>query len=142
MFLRTAIAACAVATLAAAPSFAEAPAAPTCAETSFRVYFPHGASTLDSTTSQMLDVAARGVAECPYSELRVAVDTSSPLARARADAIANATDLRGWDAVRIVPRSMAQQASHEGGPEYAEVVISPHATAPTAPLGTTSAIGV
>jgi hypothetical protein len=143
MIIRTAIAACAAAMIVAAPSFADAPAqaAPNCAETSFRVYFAPGSARLDSTTNEILDVAARGIAECPYAELRIAVDASSPLAARRGQAIAAAVSERDWNQVRIEPRG-AQRVSHDSGPEYAEVVMSPNASAtPATPLPTTPNIG-
>lgn len=126
--LRTALAACAAAMFVAAPSFAEAPAASACAETNFRIYFSHGSAALDPESAQMLDIASRSVAECPYAELRVAVDAASPQSLARANAIRAAAHERNWDAVRVVRLRTPQYAS-QGGPEYAEVVMSPNANA-------------
>lgn len=142
--LRTALAACAAAMFAAAPSFAEAPAAPACAETSFRIYFTHGSTALDPASAEMLDVASRAVAECPYAELRVGIDAANPQSLARANAIAAAASEREWDAVRIVRRQAPQYASHESGaPEFAEVVMSPNAiTTPDAPPMVTADIGI
>jgi hypothetical protein len=144
MLLRTAAAAFAGAMFVAAPSFADAPthAAPNCAETSFRVYFAPGSAALDPTTSEMLDVAVRSIAACPYAELRIAVDASSPHAVRRGQAIAAAVRERDWDQVRIEPRG-AQRALHSAGPDYAEVVMSPNtSTIPATPLPSTADIGV
>jgi hypothetical protein len=105
---------------------AETPAAPGCAETTFRVYFQHDSAALDPAVAQMLDVASRGVAQCEYAELRVTVDASSPYAADRAEAIEAAAEGRAWDAVRVEPR-MSHRAS-SGGPEYAEVTMSPNAS--------------
>lgn len=121
---------CAAVLSSVAVAQAETIAAPGCAETTFRVYFQHDSAALDPSVDQMLDVASRGVAQCEYAELRVTVDTSSPLAQARANAIEAAADGRAWDAVRVEPRTVHRATS--GGPDYAEVTMTPEAST-TAP---------
>lgn len=132
---RTALIACASMSIAAfaAPALAETSAQDgACEATSFRVYFREGSAELDSTARQMMDVAERQIAACSYAELRVTVDASSPVAAERAQAIAAAAAGRSWDATRIEPRMMStQRASY--GPEYAEVVMTPHASTHEAP---------
>lgn len=139
MFLRSALFACAAAMVVASPAVAET-ASPGCAETSFRVYFQPGSASLDEDVARMLDVAARNVAQCDYAELRVSVDVSSPYAAARGRAIEAAANERDWDAVRITPRAMTHRASF-GGPEYAEVTMTPNAGA-DAPLPDRADTGV
>lgn len=122
MLLRSAMLACAAAMIVAPAVSAEAPAR--CDETAFRVYFQHGSASLDSMTNEMLQAAARNVADCDYSELRVSV--SGPQAAQRGRAIAAAAG--DWDAVRIEQRNTHQVGY---GPEFAEVTMSPNrSTAP------------
>jgi hypothetical protein len=117
MLLRSALLACATAMIAAPTVNAETPAR--CEETAFRVYFAHGSASLDSMTNEMLQAAARNVADCDYSELRVSV--SGPQGAQRGRAIAAAAG--DWDAVRI-----EQGDTHQVGygPEFAEVTMSPN----------------
>ncbi|QGZ96739.1 hypothetical protein [Terricaulis silvestris] len=117
MFLRSTILACAAAMIVAPTVSAEAPAR--CEETSFRVYFQHGSASLNAMTNEMLQAAARNVADCDYAELRVSV--SGPQAAQRGRAIGAAAG--DWDAVRV-----GQRATHQAGygPEYAEVTMSPN----------------
>lgn len=117
MFLRSAALACATAMLVAPSVNAEAPAR--CEETAFRIYFQHDLASLDSVTNEMLQAAARNVADCDYAELRVTV--SGPQAAQRGRAIAAAAG--DWDAVRIEQGNMHQVGY---GPEYAEVTMSPN----------------
>ena len=144
MFMRSALLACATAIeCVSAPAFAqsanESPAR--CAETTFRVYFQHGSAALDDTTTEMLQAAARNVAGCDYRELRVALDASSPYASQRGAAITAAARDAGWDATRIEARTMMQRASYSVGPEYAQVTVSPNASAAPAAQPTTRDIG-
>jgi CRISPR/Cas system-associated protein Csx1 len=131
MLLRSAAIACATATIAAlaAPAAAEslAVASARCEATSFRIYFAHGASTLTPAALETIEAAARSVAGCAYTELHVAVDASGPYAARRAAAIRTVAEARGWDAVRIAPRSFVNVGS---SPDYAEVEITPN-PAPT-----------
>ncbi len=117
MFLRTALFTCATAMMVSPVATAEEPAR--CDEASFRVYFAHGSASLDSVTNEMLQAAARNVADCDYAELRVSV--SGPQAAQRGRSIAAAAG--DWDAVRIEQRTSHQVAF---GPEYAEVTMSPN----------------
>lgn len=130
--LRSFAVVCAAVLSSVAVAQAETEAAPGCDETTFRVYFQHDSAALDPGVEQMLDVASRGVAQCEYAELHVIVDASSPLAAARGAAIEAAADGRDWDAVRVEPRTV--HAASAGGPEYAEVTMTPEAstTAPRA----------
>ncbi len=142
MFMRSALMACAtVIACVSAPAFAqsanEAPAR--CAETSFRIYFQHGSASLDDTTAEMLQAAARNLEGCDYRELRVALDASSPYASQRGAAITAAARDAGWDTTRIEARTMVHRASYSSGPEYAQVTMSPNAsTAPATPLQPTT----
>jgi hypothetical protein len=142
MVLRSALFACAAAMIAASatPAFAETPAA-RCEDTSFRIYFSHGAASLDETAMQMLSAAERNVAGCAYAELHVTLDASSPRAHARGEAIMAAASGRAWDAVRIEPRSGLQRAAYDAAPDYAEVTMSPNATS-AAPIARTTDAGV
>jgi hypothetical protein len=117
MFLRSALLAYAAAMLVAPAANAETPAR--CEETAFRVYFSHGSAALDSMTNEMLQAAARNVADCDYSELRISV--SGPQAAQRGRAIAAAAG--DWDAARI-EQGNTHQVGY--GPEYAEVTMSPN----------------
>lgn len=119
---RSVLAACvAAAALTTAPAMAEAPAR--CEATSVRVYFGQGQTALDDTTLQMLDIAARNMADCDYAELHVVMDGSNPQARARGAAIMAALDEEAWDVARIEQRAPTQRVSH--APDFAEVVMSP-----------------
>lgn len=139
MFARSAMFACAATLFAVAqPAFADA-APERCDATSFRIYFQHGAATLDETAMQMLDAAERSVADCGYSELHVAVDASSPQARARAEAIRAAADGRGWNAVRVSQMASTRDVSY--GPEYAEVLMTPEVMPAGEPLRDMPAAG-
>lgn len=141
--LRTAIVAvlaCALAVAAiAAPAFAVGPqdaanaAAPgaRCEETTFRIYFREDAS-LDPMAREILQMAENNMAECAYRELHVAVDARNPLARQRAAAIMSATSTQTWNVARIEPRA----TSAAGGPDYAEVMMTPRAMGAAAPLPT------
>jgi hypothetical protein len=133
MFLRSVLLACATAAIVAPAVSAEAPAR--CEETSFRVYFQHGSASLDSMTNEMLQAAARNIADCDYSELRVSV--SGPQAAQRGRAIAAAAG--DWDAVRIDQRTTHQVGY---GPEYAEVTMSPNRAANLPTLQTETDAGV
>jgi hypothetical protein len=133
MLLRSALLACATAMIVAPTVNAEAPAR--CEETAFRVYFAHGSAALDSMTNEMLQAAARNVADCEYSELRVSV--SGPQAAQRGRAIAAAAG--DWDAVRIDQRTTHQVGY---GPEYAEVTMSPNRAANLPTLQTETDAGV
>jgi hypothetical protein len=142
MFLRSAALACAAAMIAAlaAPATAETAR---CDATSFRVYFAQGSARLTPAARETIEAAARTVAGCEYSELRVALDASSPQASRRAalrvaldasspQASRRAAAIRAaagdnWDAVRVTPR-MLQRAS--ASPDYAEIEMSPY-PAPT-----------
>lgn len=125
--MRTILVACAALTAAAAPAFAQdAPAR--CAETSFRVYFAENSASLDADTRQLLDIAASNMQGCDYTEIRVALDASSPLALQRGRAIAAALDEQAFDATHFTPRAMTQRASF--GPAYAEVTLSPTPSQP------------
>lgn len=119
---RSVLAACvAAAALTTAPAMAEAPAR--CEATSVRVYFGQGQTALDDTTLQMLDIAARNMADCDYAELHVVMDGSTPQARARGAAIMAALDEDAWDVARIEQRAPTQRVSY--APDFAEVVMSP-----------------
>jgi hypothetical protein len=131
MLLRSALLACATVVIVAPSVNAEAPAR--CEEAAFRVYFAHGSASLDSMTNEMLQAAARNVADCDYSELRVSV--SGPQASQRGRAIAAAAG--DWDAVRI-EQGNTHQVGY--GPEYAEVTMSPNrSTEPLTPPTDTDA---
>ncbi|MGH6951706.1 MAG: hypothetical protein ACREH4_12595, partial [Vitreimonas sp.] len=75
-----------------------------CQETSFRIYFSHNSAALDAVTADMLQTAARSVADCDYRELRVALDASSPYAAQRREAISALAGAE-WDATRIEARA-------------------------------------
>jgi hypothetical protein len=122
MFVRSAFFACAALIASAAPAFADEPAR--CDATSFRIYFADDATALDDTTRDVLAAAERNVAGCNYAELRVTLDASSPHAAERAQAIRAAADARAWDAVRVEARPMLQRAAF-GGPDYAEITMTP-----------------
>ena len=122
MLMRSALLACATAMLVAPTVNAEAPAR--CEETAFRVYFQHGSAALDSMTNEMLEAAARNVADCDYAELRISV--SGPQAAQRGRAIAAAAG--DWDAVRI-QQGNAHRVGY--GPEFAEVTMSPNRSTDT-----------
>ena len=77
---------------------------------------------------RFLDAAARNVAGCDYSEIRIALDASSPLAAQRGLAIAAALDETAFDATHIVARSGTQRIAFR--PDYAEVTLSPTPTQP------------
>lgn len=125
MIMRSALFACAALAAATAPAFAQqAPAR--CAETSFRVYFAQDSASLDATTPEILDIAARNMEGCDYREIRVALDRANPLSMQRGRAIAAALDEQWFDATHFTPRAMNQRASF--GPAYAEVTLSPNAT--------------
>ncbi|MGD9968143.1 MAG: hypothetical protein AB7T59_16610 [Hyphomonadaceae bacterium] len=100
-----------------------------CSTTTFRIYFSHGSTVLDDAALAMLDAAARNVAGCAYSELHVSA--SGAHAAARTAAIRAALDDRAWDVVRVTPSGMRQVS--QGGPEYAEVLMTPYAS-PGAPV--------
>ena len=138
MLMRTALLAAATAiACVSAPALANTSAA-RCQETSFRIYFSQDSAALDAMTADMLQAAARSVADCEYRELRVALDASSPYAAQRGAAI---SALAGdeWDATRIEARRA--QRTH-AGPDYAEVVVTPTAsTAPAQPLPSPAGIG-
>ena len=138
MLMRSALLAAATAiACVSAPALASTSAA-RCQETSFRVYFSQGSATLDSVTAEMLQAAARSVADCEYRELRVALDAASPYAAQRSAAI-SALAGDGWDATRIEARGTAHT---HAGPDYAEVLVTPTAsTAPAQPLPSPAGIG-
>jgi hypothetical protein len=139
MFARSAMFVCAAAFVAVAqPAFAD-DANQRCAAQSFRIYFQHGSATLDDTAMQMLDAAERSVADCDYAELHVAVDASSPQARARANAIRAAADGRAWNEVRVSQNSAIRDVSF--GPEFAEVQMTIEATPAGEPLRDMPAAG-
>ncbi len=137
--LRSALCVAVMASAVAAPVFAEPSAAERCEAMSFRVYFQHGSAALDDTALQMLDAAERSVVDCAYSELNVAVDASSPQARARANAIRAASDGRAWNAVRVSAMPSTRDVSY--GPEYAEVLMTPDVMPEGAPLRDMPAAG-
>ena len=124
MFLRSAMLACAAAAIVSTAAFAQTAAPARCEEASFRIYFTQGSATLDATAMEMLDAAERTIAGCAYSELHVTVDGAN--AAARGAAIRTALNDRAWNVVRIEPRGM-RLASLHGGPDYAEVLMTPRA---------------
>lgn len=127
MFLRCALLASAVAVAAAvlAPASADTAAAARCEEATLRIYFAHGDAALSPAAEQALRAAERGVADCPYAEMRVLVDAGAPRAHERGQAILNAADSRRWDVARIERRAPLQRVS--AGPDFAEVLMSPNA---------------
>ena len=133
MLVRTLLAACATVALMTIPALAEAPQSGRCEEMSFRVYFDHGSTALDPTAIESIAFAESRVAGCAYAEMHVRVDPSAPGARARGEAIVHAANARRWNLARIEPR-MSQHASLGGGPEYAEVLMTPHVMAQTPAL--------
>jgi hypothetical protein len=106
----------------AAPAAAEEPAQ--CDATSFRIYFDRDSASLNADARRAIDIAERAVVECGYAELNVSL-APSPLARARGAAIVAAAEDRAWDKVSVAPRSAQRVA---GGPEFAEVTMTPHVT--------------
>jgi hypothetical protein len=120
MFLRSAMLACATAMIVAPAVSAETPAR--CEATSFRVYFSHDSAALDSVASEMLQTAARNVADCDYAELRVRVD--GRYAAQRGEAIRTAASAGDWNAVRV-ERANTQRVAYNNGPDYAEVTMTP-----------------
>lgn len=128
MFLRSALLACAAAMLLAPVANAETNGR--CEATSFRVYFQHNSASLDSVTSEMLQAAARNVADCDYAELRVSVDGRLAAERGAAIRAAAGSD---WDAVRI-ERADTHRIAFSNGPEYAEVTMTPERGADGEPV--------
>lgn len=141
MFLRSAAFAFTATLAFLAPAHAEQAQNAQCQEMSFRVYFEPGSAALSQDAMQMLDVAERNVAGCSYAELHVTVDPASPLAAARGQAIMAAADGRSWNVASIEPIGMTRMASY-GGPEFAEVMMTPRVMPTTAPLTTQNRVGV
>ncbi len=128
MLMRSTLLACAAIMMAAMFAPASADVAAPCEETSFRIYFAEGSTSIDPTARHMMNVAERQVAGCAYAALRVSIDGASPHASSRAAAIREAADDRVWDAVQIDPRGTAQRAPE--APEFAEVTVTPRPLAP------------
>lgn len=137
--MRTALLAAATAIACmSAPALADSSAA-RCQETSFRIYFSQDSAALDATTADMLQAAARSVADCDYRELRVALDASSPYAAQRGAAIGALAGAE-WDATHIEARRAARD---NAGPDYAEVLMTPTPSAtPPQPLPNPTGIGI
>ena len=136
MFLRSILFAGAVIGVAASAS---AQTAPRCADANLRVYFSHESAALDANARRVLEIAERSVADCAYAELRVRV--SGPSAYQRGQAILAAADGRAWDVARV-ERARVDDASFSGGPEYAEVVMSPNRLPVGAPVLPEPDVGV
>lgn len=130
MLMRSALIVCAAAMMAAlsAPAHADATR---CEETNFRVYFQHGSATLDQTALEAMDLAERNVGGCSYAALHVSLDRSSPYARQRASAIRTAAHGRAWNVVRVDARGVQRASFDAGGPEFAEVTMTPRALQPS-----------
>ena len=129
MFLRSILFAGAVIGVAASAS---AQTAPRCAEANFRVYFSQDSAALDADARRVLEIAERNVADCAYAELRVRV--SGPRAYQRGQAILAAADSRAWDVARVEQRARVRDVSFSGGPEYADVVMTPNRLPAGAPV--------
>lgn len=147
MFVRSAlVAAAATLSVAAfAPALAYTATSETsaqCEEMNFRVYFDQNATGLNGLAMRTLHTAERQVAECPYAELHVRMDPSTPFARERGAAIVAAADERVWNVTRVESREGVQRASYSNGPDYAEVVMTPNAMPAAAPLAPRGGAGV
>lgn len=129
MLWRSALVVCAAAMMAALSAPAHADAA-RCEETNFRIYFEHGSAALDQTAIEALDLAERNVAGCSYAALHVSLDRASPVARQRAAAIRTAAHGRAWNVVRVDRRGIQQVSFDGGGPEFAEVSMTPRVLQP------------
>ena len=137
MKLRLALFGCAAAAAAiASPVSADAPAR--CDTTNLRVYFSPGATTLDDTALEALNVAQANMAECTYAELRVRLDPATPDAQARGQAVLAATGGR-WNVRALEALS---GATSEPAPDYAEVVMSPTRLPAGTPLRGSANTGV
>ncbi|MGD9980661.1 MAG: hypothetical protein AB7H66_16055 [Hyphomonadaceae bacterium] len=137
MLLRSVVFAAMAAVSSAA--MADSPAAP-CAETSFRIYFAPDSASLDATALEMISAAERSVAACRYTELHVAVDAANALGAQRGAAILAALDGRAWDVAQVEPRNLRRVSA--GGPEHAEVLITPRAMPGTETLVAAREAGV
>jgi hypothetical protein len=96
-----------------------------CQEANFRVYFSEGAATLDDAARETLAAAQRNVADCTYAELHVAVDTASPQAARRGQAVLAATDSDMWDVRAVEAMPMTRRVSMAPSPDYAQVLMTP-----------------
>ncbi len=119
---------------------ASAQTAPRCTDTNFRVYFHGEFTALDADALRTLELAERNVADCAYAELRVRVD--GPRAYRRGQAVLAAADSRAWDVARVEQRARVQDVSLSGGPEFAEVVMSPERLPDGAPVVAERDVGV
>lgn len=137
---RAALLACAVVAMAAAaqPVAADTPqneqTSAQCEEMNLRVYFAHGSAALDPMGREMLQVAERHVAACPYAEMHVRVDVSEPYAQARGQAIMAAAHERTWNVAHIEPQGGMRAASLSSGPDFAEVLMTPRVMPPAPQL--------
>ncbi len=143
MSLRFVMLSAAAAVMVSAVALAEArEAASRCEQTSFHIYFQHGSAALDDTARQVLAAAERNVGGCGYAELHVMVDPASGQAAARGQAIRGAANARAWNVVRVERRSALHRAAFGGGPDYAEVTMTPNVLPATIELVTQPDIGV
>jgi len=139
MFLRSMLICTAAIVGAVASASAQAPAQ--CADANFRIYFSHGATTLDADAQRMLEIAERSVAGCGYSELHVRVDGAH--ARQRGNAILRASAGRSWDVARVEQRTTrTEPVSAPNTLEYAEVVMTPQHLPAGAPVREPGDVGV
>lgn len=124
---RTAAVACITALMAsvALPAAAEAPAQATCEQTNFRVYFDHGSTSLNDMAIETITAATRTMEGCAYAELHVNVDTSSPYAARRGQAVLAAANGHEWDVARVEPR-MVMPVTYSSGPDFVDVVMTPN----------------
>lgn len=141
MFRSVLIALAALAGFAAAPASAETAAPARCEEMNFRIYFQPGSASLSEDAMHMLDVASRNVAGCSYAELHVAVDAASPYAAERGQAIMAAANDRSWNVAGVEGMGMTRMAAY-GGPEFAEVTMTPRVMPASAPLTMQNRAGV
>jgi len=123
--LRAVVLACVSLAAASAAALAQ-PVQARCEDMTFRIYFDHGSSQLNPLATQILSAAERNVAGCRYKEMRVRLDTSSPLAAARGRAILAQTHADAWNVARAEAMPPTQRASFGVGPEFAEVAMAGH----------------
>src|SRR5262245_35134651 len=97
-----------------------------CEQTSFRIYFQHGSAVLDASARQVLAAAERNVGGCGYAELHVMLDPASAPAAARGQAIRTAANARAWNVVRIERRPALHDVAFSGGPDFADVTMTPN----------------
>ena len=127
MSLRFVMLSCAAALIVSGAAMAQTrDSAARCEQTNFRIYFQHGSAVLDDTAQQVLATAERNVGGCGYAELHVMVDPASGQAAERSQAIRAAANARAWNVVRVERLPALRQAVYGGGPDYAEVTMTPN----------------